>query len=83
MKPLSASGGFNCTPLFQSFITLVLYLQHMESLIETTSRQAISARMSLFLDIFLLLTIVSNGYMIIFMLEMTATGGIKWLRLIS
>ena len=33
---------FNFIPLFKPFIILVLYLQHMESLIEITSRQAIS-----------------------------------------
>jgi hypothetical protein len=33
---------FNLIPLFKPFIILVLYLQHMESLIEITSRQAIS-----------------------------------------
>ena len=35
---------FNCTPLFQSFIILGLYLQHMEFLTEITSSQAMSVR---------------------------------------
>jgi len=34
---------FKCTPLFQRFIILDLYLEHMESLTEIVGRQAISA----------------------------------------
>ena len=39
---------FKCAPLFQAFIILGLYLQHMESLTEITGCQAISARTSPF-----------------------------------
>ena len=53
---------FKSTPLFQPFIILDLYLQHMESLTEITSSQAISARTSPSIRSFLLETL---GYYLI------------------
>ena len=41
---------FNFIPLFKPFIILILYLQHMESLTEITSRQSISERKSPFME---------------------------------
>ena len=45
---------FKYTPLFQPFIILALYLQHMESLTEIMRRQAISAPTPPIINFFLL-----------------------------